>query len=113
MMTSSPLVSVISCGPLTTFVESAVLSTFGRPTMAFVIPVTVPVDAGLASGALKLRAVYVKVEIGFAASAVLSTEPRPTMAFVTPPTVPANIGFARGAFVPRLVIASVPSIRSE
>jgi hypothetical protein len=46
--------------------------------MAFVTPATVPVNVGLASGALRLSAVWTAVEMGFAASLVLSTDPRPT-----------------------------------
>ena len=112
VMTYSLWLRAASCGPETTLAESAVLSTFESPTMAFVIPVTVPVKAGLARGAVKLRAVYVMVGTVFAASAVLSTEPKPTMASVIPATVPVKAGLARGAFSPRLVVTSVPSIRS-
>ena len=66
--------------------------------MALVMPVTVPVKAGLARGAFRSRAVWVADETGLLASAVLSALPRPTMPLVTPVTVPVKVGLARGAF---------------
>ena len=59
--------------------------------------VRVPVKAGEANGAKRLRALCVAVEMGFARSWVLSTLPRPTMPAVTPETVPVKVGDARGA----------------
>ena len=59
--------------------------------------VAVPVNAGLARGALRSSAVCVAVETGFAASEVLFTSASPTCAFVTPLTVPVNVGDAIGA----------------
>ncbi len=44
---------------LTILTESDVLSTLPRPTVDFVIPETVPENAGLANGAFKSRAVWV------------------------------------------------------
>ena len=67
--------------------------------MALLTPLTVPVKVGLASGALRSRAVCVAVEIGLAESAVLLTLPRPTMLAVMPLTVPVKVGEARPALV--------------
>ena len=72
--------------------RSEVLSTLPKPTIALVIPVTVPVKVGLARGALALSAVCVKVGVGLLASVVLSTLPRPTIALVMPATVPVKVG---------------------
>ena len=58
--------------------------------MDLVMPLTVPVKVGLATGALQLRAFCVAVEIGLLASAVLSTLLSLTMDLVMPLTVPEN-----------------------
>jgi hypothetical protein len=58
---------------------------------------TLFVSDGLASGASRLRAVCVAVEIGFALSLVLLTEPSPTIVAVIPLTVPVKVGDAFGA----------------
>ena len=79
------------------FALSAVLSTLPNPTIALVMPPTVPVKDGDASGALKSRAACIKVFTGLAASAVLSTLPRPTIDFVMPLIVPVKEGQAKGA----------------
>jgi len=68
---------------------------------------TVPVNVGDASGALRLRAVCVAVDIGLRASVVLSTLARPTIVLSIPVTVPVNAGEASGAFVPRAVVIVV------
>ena len=68
------------------------------PTIDFVIPLTVPVKAGDANGALRARAVCCAVETGFSASEVLLTLPSPTIDFVIPLTVPVKAGDASGAF---------------
>src|SRR3989338_7432401 len=64
----------------TGLLASEVSSTLVSPTIAFVIPATVPVKVGLARGAFKARAVAVAVETGLRASEVLSTLPKPTAA---------------------------------
>ena len=75
------------------------LSTFPSPTIDLVMPPTVPVKVGLASGAFfKSRACCVAVDICLFASAVISTFPSPTMALVIPFTVPVKVGLASGAF---------------
>ena len=66
---------------------SDVLFTFPSPTIAAVMPETVPVKVGDAVLAFKPKAAKVAVETGLRASEVLSTFPRPTMAFVIPETV--------------------------
>ena len=68
------------------------LSTSSKPTIAFVIPETVPVNVGEANGAFKSKAVCVAVETGLSASDVLSTSSKPTIAFVIPETFPVNVG---------------------
>ena len=100
------------------------LSTFERPTIAAVIPETVPVKVGLANVAYddkldkrayddndavvaydesdeidanKFNALCVAEEIGLLASEVLSTFDKPTMVFEIPETVPEKEGDARGA----------------
>ena len=55
------------------------LSTLPRPTIDLVMPLTVPVKVGLASGALLSRAPRDALDIGLLASDVLSTLPRPTI----------------------------------
>ncbi len=57
-----------------------------NPTIALVIPLTVPVNVGLARLAFKSKAVCCAVETGLAVSAVLSTLDN------TPPNVPVNVG---------------------
>ena len=68
---------------------------------------TVPVKTGDASGAKRLRADCVAVEIGFAASLVLLTLPNPTMAAVIPDTVPVKAGDAKGALRSRAACVAV------
>ena len=85
---------------LTGFAASDVLSTLLNPIIAFVMPATVPVNVGFASGAFRFNCVVVADETGLAASDVLSTLVNPTIAFVIPATVPVNVGFASGAFNP-------------
>ncbi|MFM7985712.1 MAG: hypothetical protein ACKPKO_41005, partial [Candidatus Fonsibacter sp.] len=58
---------------------SEVLSTLPKPTIALVIPLTVPEKLGLASGALVSSAVCVNVDMGLPMSVVLSTLPKPTI----------------------------------
>ena len=77
---------------------SVALSTLPSPTINLVMPLTVPVQVGLASGAFKSSAPCVALEIGLLASVVLSTLPRPTIALVIPLTVPVKVGLASGAF---------------
>ena len=86
---------------------SLVLSALPNPTIAAVIPETVPVKLGDANGAFKTKsvlldfessAVWVAVEMGFNKSVVLSTFDSPTMVAVIPDTVPVKVGDARGAF---------------
>ena len=57
-------------------------TTFPKPTIALVIPLTVPVNVGEARFALRFRAVCVAIETGLFASLVLSTFPKPTSVFV-------------------------------
>ena len=84
--------------------------------MDLVMPLTVPVKVGLATGAFKLRASCVAIETGLLASAVLSTLPSPTMDFMMPLTVPVKVGLANGAFVsrdackPLTSLISIPAI---
>ena len=78
---------------------SDVLFTLERPTMEAVIPETVPVNTGLATGAFVLRAFWVAVDTGLLTSEILSTLDRPTMVLVMPPTVPVKVGFAMGALI--------------
>ena len=59
--------------------KSLVLSILPKPTIAFVIPETVPVKIGLLIGAFKFNAVCVAIEIGLFTSEVLSTFPKPTI----------------------------------
>ena len=59
---------------------------------------TVPVKVGLASGAIRSRALCVAVEIGVFKSAALSTLFSPTMHFVMPLTLPVKVGLDSGAF---------------
>jgi hypothetical protein len=80
-----------------------VLFTFPSPTIADVMPETVPVKVGDAMLAFNPSAAEVAVETGLFASEVLSTFPNPTMAAVIPPTVPVKVGDARLAFKPRAV----------
>ena len=82
---------------------SDVLSTLPKPTMAAVMPETVPVKVGEALSAFKSRAACVAVDTGLLASDVLFTLPKPTMADVIPETVPVKVGDARLAFKPRAV----------
>ena len=80
---------------------SEVLLTLPRPTIAAVMPLTVPVNVGLAMGAVRLairfNAAWVAVDIGLLASEVLLTLPKPTIAAVMPLTVPVNVGLFKGA----------------
>ena len=68
-----------------------------RPTIDLVMPPTVPVNVGLAKGALRSSASCCAEETGLLASLVLFTLVRPTIDLVMPPTVPVNVGLARGA----------------
>ena len=97
--------------------KSEVLSTSDKPIIAFVTPVTVPVNIGLANGASRdstvcalvisaVIAACVAVEIGLLASEVLSTSDNPTIAFVIPLIVPVKVGLAIGALVFKVVTIS-------
>ena len=77
---------------------SDVLSTFAKPTIDFVIPLTVPVNVGLFALTFPFKAVCVAIEIGLFASEVLSTFAKPTIALDIPLTVPVNVGLLIGAF---------------
>ena len=81
------------------FNKSVVLLTLPSPTIADVIPVTVPVNAGDANGAFRSNAVCVAVLIGFNNSVVLLAFPSPTIADVIPDTVPVDVGDAMFALV--------------
>ena len=72
-------------------------STFAKPTIVAVMPDTVPVKVGEASGAFKSKAVCVAVEIGLSISVVLLTFAKPTMVAVIPEIVPVKVGEASGA----------------
>ena len=65
--------------------------------------VAVPVNVGLARGAVRLAirfsAACVAVEMGLLVSEVLFTFPRPTIAAVIPLTVPVKVGLLIGARV--------------
>ena len=77
---------------------SVVLSALLRPTIAFVMPLTVPVKVGDAKFAFKSSAVCCAVLTGLLTSLVLSALARPTMALVIPLTVPVKVGDAKFAF---------------
>ena len=90
---------------------SDVSSALPKPTILFVMPLTVPVKVGDAMFAFKfndastalmlafkLRAVCAEVEIGLFASDVSSALPKPTILFEMPPTVPVKVGLLMGAF---------------
>ena len=104
---------------------SEVLSTFERPTIAFVIPETVPENVGDANVAYddkldkrayddndavvaydesdeidanKFNALCVAELMGLLTSEVLSTFDKPTMVLSIPPTVPENVGDANVAY---------------
>jgi hypothetical protein len=70
--------------------------------------VTVPVNVGEASGALRSNAVWVAVETGLLASVVLSTFARPTSDFVIPVGVLIT-GDVRVLLV-RVCVSDVPTI---
>jgi hypothetical protein len=77
--TSSPLTSsMVKFIVASLAAATAVAPDANAPTCAAVIPVGVPVKAGLFKGAFKLSAVCVAEDIGLFASLVLSTFPRPT-----------------------------------
>ena len=92
----------VICDCVKVLFESAVLFTLPRPTIAAVIPETVPVNDGDANGAFDAKSdtklVTCDSEKTLAESAVLFTLPRPTIAAVIPLTVPVNVGDANGAF---------------
>ena len=106
---------------------SEVLSTFPSPTIALVIPATVPVKVGEFKGALAARLVVISeafdlrsnalcmaVLIGLLASEVLSTFPSPTIALVIPDTVPVKVGEFKFALSPKsLVRSEVFALRSS
>ena len=71
--------------------------------MAADIPETVPEKLGSTSGAFRVNAFCVAVEIGFLASVVLSTLPKPTIAAVIPETLPVKTGAFKGARADREV----------
>ena len=83
---------------------SDVLSTLPSPTIPAVMPPTVPVKVGEASGAFKASAASWGVETGLLASDVLSTLPKPTIDLLMPPTVPVNVGLAKGALSERALV---------
>ena len=98
---------------------SLVLSVFPKPTIVFVIPLTVPVKVGEAIFAFsarpdvtsdvfafKSKAACAEVDSGLFASLVLSTFPKPTIVFVTPLTVPVKVGEAIFAFSARSDVTS-------
>ena len=64
--------------------KSLVLSTFPNPTIALVIPLTIPVNVGEAVFAFKFKASCVAFEIGLPRSVVLSTSLNPTSDFIKP-----------------------------
>ena len=85
--------------------KSLVLSTLPKPIIAFVIPLTVPVNVGDSTSAFwfriscfKSNAFWTAVEMGLSISLVLSTLPKPTIALVIPLTVPVKVGDAVLAF---------------
>ena len=86
------------CWAVETGLSASLVSlTLASPTIAAVMPPTVPVKVGEASGAFKSSAVCCAVETGLSASLVLFALPSPTMVAVIPPTVPVNLGEASGA----------------
>ena len=72
----------------TILAKSAVLSTLPRPTMAFVMPDTVPVNVGEAKLAFKLRAVN---------TLVVPLIKLPETIELVAVAVPVNAGLAKGA----------------
>ena len=99
-LSSAPMVVVVSAGVAESpvFVPVLVPLPAGAPTIAAVMPPTLPVNVGAARLAFRLSAVCCAVDTGLPASLVLSTEPRPTIDFVIPLTVPVNVGDVVGAF---------------
>ena len=98
---------------------SLVLSIFPKPTIVFVIPLTVPVKVGEAifafsarpdvtsdEFAFKSKAACAEVDSGLFASLVLSIFPKPTIVFVIPLTVPVKVGEAIFAFSARSDVTS-------
>ena len=92
----------------TGLLTSDVISAFPNPTIAFVIPLTVPVNVGPDIGANKFNADCVAVDSGLFKSAVLSAFPNLTIDFVIPLTVPVKVGPDRFANLIRLDADDVP-----
>ncbi len=67
------------------------------PVTVKLAAVAVPVNAGLAIGALAFKALVDAVLRGFNKSVVLSTSVQPTIALLSPPTLPVKVGLAIGA----------------
>ena len=80
--------------------KSDVLSQLPSPTIAGVMPLTVPVNVGDAKLAFKLKAVCVAVETSLFRSDVLLQLPSPTIADVIPFRVTVKVGLFNGAFSP-------------
>jgi hypothetical protein len=72
-----------NCALDTGLFASDILSTYYL-TIAFVIPLTVPLKLGLTKFAFKFNAANCALDTGLLASLVLSTFVKPTIALVTP-----------------------------
>ena len=90
---------------------SEVLLTLPSPTIVAVMPLTVPVNVGLARFALRSSAVCCAVETGLAASEVLLTLPSPTIEAVMPFTVPVKVGLFRFALRALLPLSLLMAVR--
>ena len=99
--------SAVCCAVLTGLFTSEVLSALPSPTIAFEMPLTVPVKVGDSNGAFKSRAVCCAVETGLAVSDVLSALPSPTIALEIPPTVPVKVGDSKLALRLKAVCCAV------
>ena len=91
-----PMVPTVVMLAVPAQVDRAVFSTLPSPTMALVMPPTVPVKVGEARLAFRSRALCWDVDTGLLASEVLSTDPSPTSALtsVTTPVFPATLSTA-------------------
>ena len=105
--------SAVCCAEETGLAASDVLFTEPRPTIAAVIPLTVPVNVGDAKLALRSSAVCCAEETGLEASDVLFTLLNPTIVAVIPLTVPVKVGLLMGAFNPIWVDTVVEKLASD
>ena len=81
----------------TGLLASDVFVTLPRPTIAAVMPVTVPVKVGLLIGAFVASSFATAVDTGLLASDVFVTLPRPTIALVMPGNGALECGVVLGS----------------